>query len=108
MFYEGVRVSSFIVFTTEPAVSDDNVDAYRRRVDPTTDAFSGTVRSVSTGTNGAQPRILILEFPGLKDAKDWYDSPGFQTIRDRRFRGIIYSQRAFQASGGGSSAAPFA
>ncbi len=34
--------------------------------------------------------ILILEFPGMQEAKAWYDSPEYGKVREHRFKGAEY------------------
>jgi uncharacterized protein (DUF1330 family) len=34
--------------------------------------------------------VVILEFPTFEAAKAWYDSPAYQSERERRFKGAIY------------------
>ena len=34
--------------------------------------------------------ILIMEFPGMKEAKVWYDSPAYRKVREHRFKGAEY------------------
>jgi len=34
--------------------------------------------------------VVIAEFPTLKDAKAWYDSPAYREVREHRFRGADY------------------
>jgi uncharacterized protein (DUF1330 family) len=41
--------------------------------------------------------VVIVEFPTLEAAKDWYDSPAYREAREYRFRGADY--RAFIVEG---------
>jgi uncharacterized protein (DUF1330 family) len=34
--------------------------------------------------------VVILEFPGIAEAKAWYDSPAYREAREHRFRGADY------------------
>lgn len=35
--------------------------------------------------------VVIVEFPTLAAAKEWYNSPAYQAAREYRFRGAEYS-----------------
>ncbi len=41
--------------------------------------------------------VVILEFPSMEAARAWYDSPAYQTLRQRRFLAADY--RAFIVEG---------
>jgi uncharacterized protein (DUF1330 family) len=34
--------------------------------------------------------VVILEFPSMKAAKTWYDSPAYREVRKHRFQGADY------------------
>lgn len=34
--------------------------------------------------------ILIMEFPSMREAKAWYDSPAYRKVREHRFKGAEY------------------
>jgi uncharacterized protein (DUF1330 family) len=34
--------------------------------------------------------VVILEFPTIKAAKAWYDSPAYREVREHRFKGANY------------------
>ena len=40
---------------------------------------------------------VIMDFPTMREAKAWYNSPAWQEVREYRFRGTIY--RAFFVEG---------
>ena len=41
--------------------------------------------------------VVILEFPSVEEARDWYESPAHREAREHRFRGADY--RAFIVEG---------
>ena len=41
--------------------------------------------------------VVILEFPTVEEAREWYDSPAYRQAREHRFRGADY--RAFIVDG---------
>jgi uncharacterized protein (DUF1330 family) len=64
-------------------------EEYRRLATPTVAAFDGryVVRGGSTGTleGGWQPgRLVVLEFPSVARAREWWDSPAYRPARDLR------------------------
>ncbi|HTZ99618.1 MAG TPA: DUF1330 domain-containing protein [Candidatus Aquilonibacter sp.] len=34
--------------------------------------------------------VVIVEFPTIEDAKNWYDSPAYRAAREHRFKGAKY------------------
>ena len=34
--------------------------------------------------------VVIIEFPSMKAAKAWYDSPAYREVREHRFKGADY------------------
>jgi len=62
---------------------------YRRMVPPSIEAFGG--RFLARGgraelLEGENPpkRVVVLEFPSLERAKQWWDSPEYRPARDLR------------------------
>jgi uncharacterized protein (DUF1330 family) len=66
-----------------PQINDDVVE-YLERIQATLDPFGG--RFLVHGPNvevreGCWPgTVVIIEFPGLDEARGWYDSPDYQAI----------------------------
>jgi uncharacterized protein (DUF1330 family) len=63
----------------------ETYEKYRSKVAPTVAEFGGrflvrggTMESVEG--NAPLPRIVVLEFPSLEQARAWYNSPGYQAI----------------------------
>lgn len=63
---------------------NDEIVEYLRRIDATLDEFGGRFL-VHGGT--LHPRegewngdLVVVEFPGLDAAREWYDSPGYREI----------------------------
>jgi len=71
---------------------NDEVYDYLERIQSTMDPFGG--RFVVHGPQvdvreGPWPgTIVILEFPGVEQARQWYDSPAYQEILPLRTRNI--------------------
>ena len=66
-------------------VNQEGYLAYARQVPPTLEAFGGRfiVRGGEASTMDGQPhgpRNVVIEFPSLKAAQDWYNSPNYQAI----------------------------
>lgn len=34
--------------------------------------------------------VVIVEFPSMAEARDWYESPAYREAREHRFRGADY------------------
>lgn len=34
--------------------------------------------------------VVIVQFPSMKEARSWYDSPGYQAAVQHRFKGAVY------------------
>ena len=70
-------------------VENAEMAEYRRRVQATLDLYGGRflVRGgpVEFREGAWKPeRLVVIEFPSLERARDWYDSPGYQEIRQLR------------------------
>jgi len=64
-------------------------EEYRRLATPTVAAFDGryVVRGGATATLEGewQPgRLVVLEFPSVARAREWWDSPAYRPARDLR------------------------
>ena len=64
-------------------------EEYRRLATPTVAAYDGryVVRGGATGTLEGkwQPgRLVVLEFPSVARAREWWDSPAYRPARDLR------------------------
>ncbi|UMB69753.1 DUF1330 domain-containing protein [Mycobacterium paraterrae] len=96
-------MGAFVVFTTGKAVGDNEVENYLHRMKPSFEPYEVIVRAPRppSGNSGPhQPRMVVVEFPTLKEAADWYAGESFHSIRDPQFRGVIYSQSAFESIDG--------
>lgn len=40
--------------------------------------------------------VVLVEFPTMAEAKDWYDSPAYREAREHRFRGADYRAILFE------------
>jgi uncharacterized protein (DUF1330 family) len=79
----------------------DDLDAYNEyalAVGQTVQPFGGRILVAANDADvleGAQPypRTVIGEFPTTAAARSWYDSPGYQQIREKRTssaRGTVF------------------
>ena len=70
-------------------VENEEMLEYRRRVQATLDLFGGRflVRGgpVEVREGDWKPeRLVVLQFPSIQQARDWYDSPEYEEIRGLR------------------------
>jgi uncharacterized protein (DUF1330 family) len=72
--------------------------AYQQRVPPTVQQFGGrfVVRGgeIETLEGEAPPRLVVLEFPSVEQARAWYHSPEYQAILPLR---LAHSRAQFLA-----------
>ena len=66
-------------------------EEYRPRVPATIEKYGGkyVVRGATVETvegTWIPKRLVVLEFPSMERAKEWYDSPEYGEIRGIRFR----------------------
>ena len=86
-------------------VNQEGYLAYARQVPSTLDAFGGRflVRGGEATTMDGQPkgpRNVVIEFPSLKAAQDWYNSPAYQAIVPGRLDnadGCLITVEGFEA-----------
>ena len=75
------------VEVTDPALYDE----YRGKVQATVDAYGGRflVRGgEAKRLEGNRPlrRLVVLEFPSVEQAQNWYDSKEYGPLKELRFR----------------------
>ena len=75
------------VEVTDPAAYED----YRKQVPATIELYGGKYLArggaIETKEGGwAPPRFVILEFPSMAQARQWYDSPEYTPVRAIRQR----------------------
>ena len=74
------------------AVTDpEGYEEYRPRVPATVEKYGGKylVRGGAAETvegSWIPQRLVVMEFPSMERAKEWYNSPEYAEIREIRFR----------------------
>jgi uncharacterized protein (DUF1330 family) len=88
------HMSAYLVFTREKTLDQAELEIYGKNVRET---FQGHQLKILVGygryevLEGAPTEgVVIAEFPSYEAAKAWYDSPGYQKVRQHRFHGAIY------------------
>lgn len=87
-------MSVYAVFTHEETHDPDELAAYSAMVGKTFEPFPATIIA-AYGTQdvleGPAPEgVAIVEFPSMKEARAWYDSPAYQAVVRHRWRGASY------------------
>ena len=94
-------MEAFVVFTREETSDPHALATYSAGVGPSFDGHDVTFLAAYGAIQHLEgPPIagaVILRFPPLQAARDWYDSPAYQTIAAQRFAGSRY--RAFIIEG---------
>jgi uncharacterized protein (DUF1330 family) len=87
-------MSAYMVFTKEKTTDPEELKTYADKIWAT---FEGHPVKVLVGYGRHEvlegepvEGVVILEFPTFEAAKAWYDSPAYQSIVGRRFKGAIY------------------
>lgn len=75
------------VETTDPV----EMDAYRKLVGPTVEKYGGRFlvrggRSETREGDWQPKRVVVLEFPSLERARQWYDSEEYREPKQMRMR----------------------
>lgn len=94
-------MEAFVVFTREETTDPHALATYSAGVGPSFDghdvtflvAYGAMQHLEGPPAEGA----VILRFPTMQAARDWYDSPAYQAIAAHRFAGSRY--RAFIVEG---------
>ena len=85
---------AYIVFMREETLDQSELEVYWSKVPPTLEGHSiKTITAYGRHVTLEGPDvegIVIAEFPSLKEARAWYDSPAYQEAAQHRFRGAVY------------------
>lgn len=87
-------MTALIIFTHHSTHDQSQVDTYQSLV---RDTFAGhPIKVLAAGApqqlEGAQAkRVVVLEFPTLQEARQWYDSPAYAAARQHRLKGSEFS-----------------
>ena len=87
------KMEAFVVFTREETTDPEELATYSAGVGPSFDGHDVMEHLEGPPVEGA----VILRFPTMQAARDWYHSPAYQTIAAHRFAGSRY--RAFVIEG---------
>jgi uncharacterized protein (DUF1330 family) len=87
-------MSAYFIFTREKTLDQAEMDLYSQQVSATTAGYEMKILAAygphedveGTPTEGT----IILEFPSMKAAKAWYDSPAYREVVTHRFKGAVY------------------
>ncbi len=94
-------MEAFVVFTREETSDPHALATYSAGVGPSFDGHDVTFSPLMARSSIWRGRpiegAVILRFPTMQAARDWYDSPAYQTIAAQRFAGSRY--RAFIIEG---------
>lgn len=88
-------MSAYLVFTRLKTLDAAELAIYKEQVLPTLGTYNlKTLVAYGKHESIEGPEIegiVIVEFPSVADAKAWYDSPGYQSAREHRFKGAEYT-----------------
>lgn len=67
------------------------MDEYAEKAGPSVAAHDGELIAATTNVAhmdgmSKPPRIVIIRFPSMERAKEWYESPDYQAVLPMRFR----------------------
>lgn len=86
-------MTTYIVFTREETLDQEELDTYSR----TPDKLKGHPITVRVGYGEFEvlegpsiEGVVILEFPDMDAARNWYHSPAYQAAAQHRFKGARY------------------
>ena len=98
-----LMMEAFVVFTREEAIDSDALATYSAGVGPSFDGhdvtFLATYREIKHLEGTPVEGAVILRFPKMQAARDWYDSPAYQTIAAHRFDGLATTPILSKGSG---------
>ncbi|MFG3116415.1 DUF1330 domain-containing protein [Streptomyces sp. NPDC048197] len=85
-------MSAFAIAHLRRTAPHPEIAEYLDRIQPTLDPFGGRFRVHNAQVEvreGEWPGfVVVIEFPGIDEARAWYDSPAYQEILPLRTRHI--------------------
>ncbi|TCL71029.1 DUF1330 domain-containing protein [Rhizobium sp. BK251] len=94
-------MTAFVVFTREEILDQRELDEYSAKVGKTFDGHQVKAHAAYGTLEVLEgPQILgavILEFPDMDAARNWYHSPSYQEVVQHRFQGANYRSFIVQA-----------
>ncbi|GAB2961504.1 DUF1330 domain-containing protein [Streptomyces pseudoechinosporeus] len=86
-------MSAFMLFESKKITDAERLEAYTAKAPKTVAEFGGTYRVI--GGNPAviegdwRPTYLVLlEFPSVEQARAWYNSPGYEPLKQERLASV--------------------
>ncbi len=85
---------AYMIFIREQTLDRAELEAYWAKVASTLEGVPIKVLSAygpHVTLEGADVEgVVIAEFPSMEAARQWYDSPGYQSVVNHRHRGATY------------------
>ncbi|WP_040509240.1 DUF1330 domain-containing protein [Gluconobacter morbifer] len=87
-------MSAYVVFTRHKLTDPAEFKAYTEGVGKTFEGHSARLLAVygnQVNLEGTEPDgVVIIEFPDVKAARAWYDSPAYQAVAQHRRNAAVY------------------
>ncbi len=87
-------MSAYVIFIREKTVDQAELDTYRQLVKPVVAnwpiRFLSDYGSMEVVEGPAPIGVVLVEFPTMREAQDWYHSPEYQAIVSHRLAGGEY------------------
>ena len=87
-------MSVYLIFTREKTLDEHELSLYSQGAAATLAGHEFKVLSLYGAhqdlEGGPTEGTVIMEFPDERGAMLWYDSPGYQEVRQHRFKGARY------------------
>jgi uncharacterized protein (DUF1330 family) len=88
-------MAAYMLFIREDPIHDPAaIEEYNRRSPNTVEghamkplAYGGSVETVE---GEAPEAVVLVEFPTMEEARNWYFSPAYQAAREYRLKGAAY------------------
>lgn len=91
---KGLHMPVFVVFTKEEVLDQKELDTYSANVGSTFDGHPVTFRAAYGALDVLEgpdfEGAVVLEFPDMESARNWYRSPAYQEVAQHRFKGARY------------------
>jgi uncharacterized protein (DUF1330 family) len=85
---------AYAIFIRESTKDPAEMAAYTRAAGPTLTGHPARVLAAygrQDVLEGPPPEgVVVVEFPTVEAAREWYDSPAYRAAREHRFRGAEY------------------
>ena len=87
-------MTAYMIFTRDKTLDEGELAAYAKRV-PATLAGHDVKALALFGSHEdlegpATEGSVVLQFPSMKAAHAWYESPLYREVREHRFKGAAY------------------